>query len=313
MEFKKLIKKTIEYELNKEDSDVCKYENIWHNIRDRVNKDNITLLGKMRRYSNRNMQKISAIFIFVLCIIIVLPFVIFKNINNDIENMSMNVVIDSKDNTNNFSSHNDIIITEPTTEPAKLIDSKLHKDNITSGIFVPTYIIGNDTVYVAISETVETDKISKVIGIYKHSIFGSIDLFEILNTPSEEKIAIKYTNNTFKVYEKTEFSESEVIPFAFSIIRDYIGDLEFPQLEGSIKSKITIRSLGYSKEIPIKLETEIEKTNKFEYTFTLIMSWDSKDYKDNNIEDKILKHIWKFKATPTDIELIEESGHKIPY
>lgn len=207
-----------------------------------------------------------------------------------------------------FTNHNSWIVKKDDNFIS--IENK-SKEGISSSRKIPFYVKFNDVYYSSKGTYINDEKIRNV---GKNQLEYMGDLFEIQGVPISQKVALHLGDNIYMIYENINiFDESA----AMSSLLKYTSDenikyLNFPVKSGSKEEIVDIYDMdSKTKQIPIKLENKIEKTDNNRFHITLSVSWNSKDYNVSQENDGYLEHFWEFDVTPDKIVPINQGGSQI--
>lgn len=120
-----------------------------------------------------------------------------------------------------------------------------------------------------------------------------------------------WSENVREMLHKDEpaavFTENKAVA---SVMQEAVGIGNFPLKPGKVKGVIHGGGPAPGITVPGEFETQIASIGTGIYEVTLTEYWNSTDFHGGNADpDKLmLSHFWKYKATPTQVTLIDNGG-----
>lgn len=264
-----LIKKVLSFEVEERNKILTeeKYDNIWENIKNEIGKGSFKQ-GIIESFMRRRKVFVAASIILVVGLI------------------SSNIILN---NVENHKTNGNIVGN---------IVNDLGRDKKMQGyfgLFVPSLIFFNNSVYRSTGSIKESD-IGKIIGKDNNGA----NVYEILNEPPEQKVALSMGNKYYMSYIVEPSPENTIIESALNSYSDNLGQLKFSSKTEIVKE---IRKLN-GVEVPIELETKIVDKGNFNYYVTLTVNW--------SLNNEKKKHIWNIEVRLNESNLVSEEGDKVP-
>jgi len=104
----------------------------------------------------------------------------------------------------------------------------------------------------------------------------------------------------YTVYRYVEYTEADAIN---SVFVDIASETKLPF--SNEVGKVTTTIKGSNFEMPIELETKVEKVSNMLYNVKFIASW-------KDIDNTILTHSWEYQTNIQTTKMINEDGSPLP-
>ncbi len=172
----------------------------------------------------------------------------------------------------------------------------LFKPNVTHYPKISLYVTWNDSIYINTKDLVNRNKIINEIG---KDLRTEAKIFEIEGEPTSQKVAV-LVGKDYEIYRYVEYTETDALN---SVFVDMASETKLPF--SNKVGKVTTTIKGSNVEIPIELETKIEKVSNMLYNVKFIASW-------KDINNTTLTHSWEYQTNIQITKMINEDGSPLP-